>query len=160
MSTPRRKNAASPTHTDRPVDPLAEVLEILGDPSLTDAPVADLLARVGAGCAIADRAGEVTRDVALAAVAAGATWEQVAAAAGLASGDAARWRWSPSREKRLEGQRQRQCSVAPDKQGVSAAEAARQLGVSRPTLYAWIKSGRVRRFEDGSIDVEGVVRPG
>lgn len=38
--------------------------------------------------------------------------------------------------------------------GVSAAEAARQLGVTRQALYAWGKAGWLVRFSDRSIDLD------
>jgi excisionase family DNA binding protein len=41
---------------------------------------------------------------------------------------------------------------------LTVAEAAERLGVSRPTVYAWEKAGRLRRRSDGRVSVTEVER--
>lgn len=62
---------------------------------------------------------------------AGCSWEDLAAAAQLESANAAR----------LRAQRARRASEEPV--GLGITEAAERLGVSRQTIYDWIKNGRL-----------------
>jgi len=81
-----------------------------------------------------------------AALDAGATWDDVAAAAGLGA-TAAKWRWQGSDEDietRLEAGRKRSArpsSKPTDLPGVSVAEAAKRLGVSVQAVYLRITRG-------------------
>lgn len=92
------------------------------------------------------------------AVAAGATWEQVADAAGLKPG-AAKWRWQGSDEEiaaRLEAGRKRSArpsAVPTDLPGLSVADVAKRLGVTAQAVYLQVTRGRLRaetvQLEDG-----------
>lgn len=66
----------------------------------------------------------------------GASWEQIALAAGSVSAGAAR-EWARQYAK-------------PDEviEGVSVAEAARLLGVTRQTVYARVRAGQLRSVVD------------
>jgi len=81
-----------------------------------------------------------------AAIDAGATWNEVAAAAGLGAA-AAKWRWQGTDddiETRLEAGRKRSArpsSKPTDLPGVSVAEAAKRLGVSVQAVYLRITRG-------------------
>jgi len=81
-----------------------------------------------------------------AAIDAGATWDDVAAAAGLGAA-AAKWRWQGTDddiETRLEAGRKRSArpsSKPTDLPGVSVAEAAKRLGVSVQAVYLRITRG-------------------
>jgi len=80
------------------------------------------------------------------AIDAGATWNEVAAAAGLGAA-AAKWRWQGTDdeiETRLEAGRKRSArpsSKPTDLPGVSVAEAAKRLGVSVQAVYLRITRG-------------------
>ena len=86
----------------------------------------------------------------LAAKDAGATWEQIAAATknsvnqvryrAFGSGDRA---W-PSATRVKETPRYATKQKVYDGPGVPIIEAARRLGVSRPTIYAWIEQGKLQ----------------
>lgn len=85
----------------------------------------------------------------------GFTWTEVARAADLGSAETARIRaqrakdtenLTPAIRWRMErGSTPRPASTAP---GVSVTEAARRLNVSRKTVYAWIKSGKLNSTTD------------
>jgi len=76
----------------------------------------------------------------------GATWEQIAEAAGLKPA-AARWRWSGTdaeiAARALAGRKRsaRPSSVPTDLPGLSVAEAAAQLGVSAQAVYLQVSRG-------------------
>ena len=85
----------------------------------------------------------------------GHTWSTIAEGAGLASPHTARTRarsaldasdLSPSaRWRREHGHAPRPDSRAP---GMSVSEAARHYDVTRATIYAWVKSGKLRSTTD------------
>lgn len=81
-----------------------------------------------------------------AALAGGADWTQVAAAAGLQAA-AAKWRWQGSDDEiaaRLAAGRKRSArpsSVPTDLPGLSVAEAAAQLGVTAQAVYLQVRRG-------------------
>ncbi|MET1052220.1 MAG: hypothetical protein ABWX65_06245 [Mycetocola sp.] len=83
------------------------------------------------------------------AVDSGATWDAVAAAAGLKAA-AAKWRWQGTDEQiaeRHEAGRKRAArpsSVPTDLPGLSVADAAAQLGVSAQAVYLRITRGTLR----------------
>jgi len=83
-----------------------------------------------------------------AALDAGATWEQIAEAAGLKPA-AARWRWSGTdaeiAARALAGRKRsaRPSSVPTDLPGLSVAEAAAQLGVSAQAVYLQVSRGKL-----------------
>jgi len=78
----------------------------------------------------------------------GATWEQIAEAAGLKPA-AARWRWSGTdaeiAARALAGRKRsvRPSSVPTDLPGLSVAEAAAQLGVSAQAVYLQVSRGKL-----------------
>lgn len=80
---------------------------------------------------------------------AGASWEQIADAAGLGE-TAAKWRWRGSDEEiaaRHEAGRKRSSrpsSVPTALPGMSVADAAAQLGVSANAIYQQVARGRLR----------------
>jgi hypothetical protein len=92
------------------------------------------------------------------AVANGATWEEVADAAGLKPA-AAKWRWQGSDEEiaaRHEAGRKRAArpsSVPTDLPGYSVSEAARKLGVTPQAIYLRVRRGtmvsQVVELDDG-----------
>lgn len=85
----------------------------------------------------------------------GFTWTEVARAADLGSAETARIRAQRAKEAdeltpavrwRLErGSTPRNAASAP---GVSVTEAARLLSVSRKTVYAWIRAGKLNATTD------------
>lgn len=85
----------------------------------------------------------------------GHTWSAIAESAGLASPNTARTRarnaldpseMSPSaRWRREHGHAPRPDQPAP---GVSVSEAARRAKVTRATIYAWVKSGKLHTTTD------------
>lgn len=85
----------------------------------------------------------------------GHTWSAIASSAGLASPHTARTRarhamdpkeLSPSARWRQEqGHTPRPKSDPP---GVSISHAARELGVTRKTVYAWVEAGKLRSAQD------------
>ena len=85
----------------------------------------------------------------------GFTWSEVARAADLGSGETARIRAHRAREskdlppavrwRREHGSAERPTSSAP---GVSVTDAARTLGVSRKTIYVWVRSGKLASTVD------------
>lgn len=85
----------------------------------------------------------------------GHTWSEIASGAGLASPHTARTRTrqvlDPSELTPSELWRQER-GLAPrpkaDPPGISVSEAARRLGVTRNTVYAWIKSGKLQSARD------------
>lgn len=87
----------------------------------------------------------------------GHTWSEIASGAGLASPHTARTRTrqvlDPSELTPSELWRQER-GLAPrpktDPPGISVTEAARRLGVSRNTVYAWIKNGKLQSVRDES----------
>ncbi|MFC5928402.1 hypothetical protein D6T64_20500 [Cryobacterium melibiosiphilum] len=87
-----------------------------------------------------------------AAVAAGASWEEVADAAGLKAA-AARWRWLGTDAEiaaRLAAGRKRSArpsSVPTDLPGLSVAEAAVQLGVTASAIYLQVSRGTLESRE-------------
>lgn len=91
----------------------------------------------------------------LAAHGAGFTWSEVARAADLGSAETARIRAQRAKEtpdlspalrwSREHGSAPRPTPSIP---GVSVTDAARSLGVSRKTIYAWIRSGRLQTATD------------
>lgn len=87
-----------------------------------------------------------------AAVSAGASWDDVAAAAGLKAA-AARWRWLGTDEEiaaRLAAGRKRSArpsSVPTDLPGLSVAEAAARLGVSASAIYLQVSRGTLESRE-------------
>lgn len=93
-----------------------------------------------------------------AALAAGASWEEVADAAGLKPA-AAKWRWQGSDEEiaaRFEAGRRRAVrpsAVPTGLPGYSVADAAKRLGVSAQAVYLQVTRGRLRaetvQLEDG-----------
>lgn len=89
------------------------------------------------------------RDAVREALAAGSTWEEVAAAAGLKSA-AAKWRWQGSDDEiseRHESGRKRSArpsSVPTDLPGMSVADAAKKLGVSAQAVYLRMTRGTLR----------------
>ena len=81
------------------------------------------------------------------AVDAGATWDDVAEAAGL-SPSAAKYRWSGDdeaiaarHEASRKRKRERPSSVPTDLPGLSVSEAARQLGVTPQAIYQRVNRG-------------------
>ena len=88
----------------------------------------------------------------------GASWDDVAAAAGL-SATAAKWRWQGSDEEiaaRLGAGRKRSArpsSKPTDLPGLSVSEAAQKLGVSVQAIYLRVTRGTLRAetvtLEDG-----------
>lgn len=78
----------------------------------------------------------------------GASWEQVADAAGLKPA-AAKWRWQGSDEEiaaRQDAGRKRAArpsSVPTDLPGLSVAEAAAQLGITPQAVYLQVSRGRL-----------------
>ncbi|MEO7005734.1 MAG: hypothetical protein ABI275_00185 [Terrimesophilobacter sp.] len=90
-----------------------------------------------------------TLDAVRDALAAGAQWDQIAAASGLKP-VAAKWRWQGTDEEiasRHEAGRKRSArpsSVPTDLPGLSVAEAARQLGVSAQAIYLRVSRGSLR----------------
>jgi hypothetical protein len=82
------------------------------------------------------------------ALSAGATWDEIAAAARLKPA-AAKWRWQGTDEEiaaRLEAGRKRSVrpsSVPTDLPGYSVAEAARKLGVTAQAVYLQISRGKL-----------------
>src|SRR5690606_7681238 len=87
---------------------------------------------------------------------AGLTWNEVAAAAGLGSGQNARFRaqrglpadeQNPSFRWRAERGREPR-PPRPPAPGISVTEAARKYGVSRQTIYARIADGRLAATTD------------
>lgn len=91
----------------------------------------------------------------LAAHSAGFTWSEVARAADLGSAETARIRAQRAKEapdlspalrwRREHGAAPRPTTSAP---GISVTEAAKKLGVSRKTVYARIRSGRLQTATD------------
>ena len=87
-----------------------------------------------------------------AAIAAGASWDDVADAAGLKAA-AARWRWLGTDEEiaaRLAAGRKRSArpsSVPTDLPGLSVAEAAAQLGVTASAIYLKVTRGTLESRE-------------
>lgn len=87
----------------------------------------------------------------------GFTWTEVARAADLGSAETARVRAQRARDTkdltpairwRMErGSTPRPGTTAP---GLSVTEAARSLDVSRKTVYAWMRSGKLRSTSDES----------
>lgn len=92
------------------------------------------------------------------ALAAGATWEQVADAAGLKPA-AAKWRWQGTDAtiaERFEAGRKRSArpsAVPTDLPGYSVADAAKKLGVTAQAIYLQVTRGKLRaetvQREDG-----------
>ena len=82
------------------------------------------------------------------ALSAGATWEEIAAAAQLKPA-AAKWRWQGTDEEiaaRLEAGRKRSArpsSVPMDLPGYSVADAAHKLGVTPQAVYLQISRGKL-----------------
>ena len=86
---------------------------------------------------------------------AGFTWSEVAQAADLGSAETARIRAQRAKEapdlspalrwRREHGAAPRPTTSAP---GISVTEAAKKLGVSRKTVYARIRSGRLQTATD------------
>lgn len=87
-----------------------------------------------------------------AALAAGASWDAVAGAAGLKAA-AARWRWLGTDEEiaaRLAAGRKRSArpsSVPTDLPGLSVAEAAAKLGVTASAVYLQVSRGTLESRE-------------
>ena len=79
----------------------------------------------------------------------GATWDEVAAAAGLQPA-AAKWRWQGSdaeiAERHEKGRKRsaRPSSVPTDLPGLSVAEAATKLGISAQGVYLRVSRGQLR----------------
>jgi transposase-like protein len=79
----------------------------------------------------------------------GATWDEVADAAGL-SPAASKWRWQGTDadiEARIAAGRkrsQRPSSVPTDLPGLSVAEAARSLGITPQAVYLRVSRGQLR----------------
>ncbi|MGO4691093.1 hypothetical protein [Glaciibacter sp. 2TAF33] len=119
--------------------------------ALDDEPAGDPLNVVrGIRSAIADLdADPATLRAVRRAVADGATWDDVAAAAGLKAA-AAKWRWQGSDEEiaaRHEAGRKRAArpsSVPTDLPGYSVADAARTLGVTPQAIYLRVRRGTMR----------------
>ena len=90
-----------------------------------------------------------TLDAVRDALAAGAEWEQIAAASGLKAA-AAKWRWQgtdaeiASRHEAGRKRSARPSSVPTDLPGLSVAEAARRLGVSAQAIYLRVSRGTLR----------------
>jgi len=84
-----------------------------------------------------------------AAIAAGATWDEIGTAVGLTPA-AARWRWQGSDDEitaRHEAGRKRSArpsSVPTDLPGMSVAEAAKHLGVTAQAVYLRVTRGSLR----------------
>lgn len=85
----------------------------------------------------------------------GCTWTQIAQQAGLGSPNTARTRaeramdpadLSPSVRWRQE--RSHAPRPKPEAPGVSVTEAAKRLGITRHTVYAWINQGKLRSAAD------------
>lgn len=83
------------------------------------------------------------------AIAAGASWESVAAAAGLGV-SAAKWRWLGTDDEiaeRHEAGRKRAArpsSVPTDLPGLSVSDAAKRLGVTAQAIYLRVSRGSLR----------------
>jgi hypothetical protein len=84
-----------------------------------------------------------------AALDAGATWEQIADAAGL-SASAAKYRWAGDdaeiaarQEASRERKRDRPSSVPTDLPGLSVSEAAARLGVTPQAIYQRVTRGQI-----------------
>lgn len=76
------------------------------------------------------------------------TWAELAELTGMSVAQLQYGQWvetQPSLQRRREGRR----VPAPPKPGLSVAEAARRLGVTRPTVYKWVEEGKVAAFEFG-----------
>lgn len=128
--------------------------------ALDDQPATDPLEMVrGIRSAIADLdADPATLRAIRAAIAVGATWDEIAAAAGLKAA-AAKWRWQGSDEEitaRHEAGRKRSArpsSVPTDLPGYSVADAARTLGVTPQAIYLRLRrgtlAGQVVELDDG-----------
>jgi hypothetical protein len=128
--------------------------------ALDDQPASDPLDVVrGIRSTIADLdADPATLRAIRTAVAGGATWDEVAAAAGLKAA-ATRWRWQGSDEEiaaRHQAGRKRAArpsSVPTDLPGYSVADAARTLGVTPQAIYLRLRRGtmtsQVVELDDG-----------
>jgi DNA-directed RNA polymerase specialized sigma24 family protein len=123
-----------------------DALHQTGEPGAADAAPLDRLRGIRSVIAALD--GDPASLAAVReAVAAGATWDDVADAAGLSS-SAAKYRWSGDDEEiaaRHEASRKRKrerpSSVPTDLPGLSVAEAARQLGVTPQAIYQRVTRG-------------------
>ena len=85
----------------------------------------------------------------------GFTWSEVARAADLGSAETARIRAYRAKDAadlppalRWREQRGSAARPAPPEQGISVTDAARHLGVSRKTVYVWIRSGKLNSTTD------------
>lgn len=85
----------------------------------------------------------------------GFTWAEIARAADLGSAETARIRAYRARDDEevppsLRWRRQRGSAprATPDVPGVSITEAAKRLGVSRQTVYVWLRSGKLNATTD------------
>lgn len=85
----------------------------------------------------------------------GFTWSEVARAADLGSAETARIRAYRAKDANdlppaLRWRRERGSAVRPktSKAGLSVTEAAKHLDVSRKTVYAWIRSGKLTSTTD------------
>ena len=91
------------------------------------------------------------------ALAKGATWEEIADAAGLKPA-AAKWRWNGTDEEitaRQDAGRKRSVrpsSVPTDLPGFSVAEAATQLGVTPQAIYLQVSRGKLASQTIGLAD--------
>lgn len=94
-------------------------------------------------------------DTLLAAHEGGYTWSEIARAADLGSAETARGRAYRARETddippslRWRHERGRTPRPDTDRPGLSVTEAAKRLGISRDTVYAWIRSGKLNFTPD------------
>jgi excisionase family DNA binding protein len=94
-------------------------------------------------------------DTLLAAHEGGFTWSEIARAADLGSAETARGRAYRARETddippSLRWRRERGRTPRPDSErpGVSVTEAAKRLGVSRDTVYARMRNGKLKTTTD------------
>lgn len=94
-------------------------------------------------------------DTLLAAHEGGFTWSEIARAADLGSAETARGRAYRARDTddippSLRWRRERGRTPRPDpaSPGVSVTEAARRIGISRDTVYAWMRNGKLPTTTD------------
>lgn len=125
------------------VTTLAEGFEAGGDPAI--------LARLRATVHIReDMAAAVTR-VVQEARSGGHTWEEIAHATGLASPQAAHWRFGANRADQLGLLRKRTSGrtapPGPELPGITTTEAARRLGVDQRTVRARIERGELHGMQ-------------
>ncbi len=101
------------------------------------------------------RSATLLAEALLAAHEGGFTWAEIARAADLGSAETARIRAYRARDDEevppsLRWRRQRGSAPrsTPEVPGVSITEAAKRLGISRQTVYVWLRSGKLNATTD------------